>query len=133
MNSSFEFLNVDLDIESRFSLDPLLSELGDRVHVLHSESKPNKHFVVMEICRLWKVPSPDKTIAALCDVVESISPNARKIWKQARRKIFNVGLDIDSKASHLCISISDRSLHRIADLGGSVAFTCYNHSNFRKL
>src|SRR5687768_14838858 len=84
----FEFLNVDLEIHSRSSLEPLLSELGERVCVLYSESKPNKHFASVEISRYWKNPSPDKTIAALCNILESLSPKARAVWKKARSKVF---------------------------------------------
>ena len=128
----FEFLNVDLEIHSRSSVESLLSELGDHLYVLHSESKPNKHFANLELSRSWKNPSPDKTIAALCDALESLSPKARAVWKKAHSKVFDIGLDIDPKASHLYQSLSNESLRRIADLGATIIFTCYNPSNFRK-
>jgi hypothetical protein len=130
--TSFEFLNVDLEIHSRSSLKPLLSELGARMYVLHSQSKPNNHFANLEISRSWKKPSVDKTIAALCDAIESVSPKARAVWKKARSKVFDIGLDIDPTASHLYQSLSNESLRRIADLGGRIIVTCYNPSNFRK-
>src|SRR5688500_2779918 len=132
MNSSFEFLNVDLEIHSRCSLEPLLSELTPRLDVLHSESKPNKHFANLETSRFWKNASPDKTIAALCDVLESLSPKARKIWQKAHSKVFDIGLDIDPKATNLHQPLSTESLRRIGKLGATINFTCYNPANFRK-
>lgn len=128
--TTFEFLNVDLEIHSRSSLDLLLSELTPRMYVLHSESKPNKHFANLEISRSWKNPSPDKTIAALCDVLENLSPKARKVWRKAHSKVFDIGLDIDPKATNLQQSLSNESLRRIGKLGATIAFTCYNRANF---
>ena len=132
MKPCFEFLNVDLEIKSRFTLKPLLSALTPRLYILHSESKPNKHFANLEVSRFWKNPSPDKTIAALCDALESLSPKARGVWKKAHSKVFDIGLNIDPKASHLHQALSNNSLRRIANLGGTIIFTCYNPSNFRR-
>ena len=130
--SHFEFLNVDLEIHSRSALEPLLSELSTALYVLYSESKPHKQFANLEVSRSWKNPSPDKTIAALCDALESLSPKARKVWKKAHGKVFDIGFDIDPKASHLHQPLSNNSLRRIANLGGTIIFTCYNPANFKK-
>ncbi len=43
-----EFLNVDLDLESKKSLDPLIGALGDRIHVVyHGPSEEKTHLAAL--------------------------------------------------------------------------------------
>lgn len=125
MKTMSTFLNVDLDINSRSSLEPLLQELDERVAVLYSESKPRKHFAVIEVARLWRKPTADKTIAALCDLIENLSPKSRRIWKLSHQKIFNIGVELPANERATYSSISNDSLSKISSLGATLILTCY--------
>jgi hypothetical protein len=120
-----KFLNVDLEIESRPNLEPLLSALGDRVYVLHAESKPNKRCAFLEISRYWRNPTPDRVIGSLCDLLDNLPPKAKQTWQKARRKTFSIGVELNptERAGHM--NLSNESLRRISTLGGTVNVTCY--------
>src|SRR5712675_2316005 len=89
------FLNVDLDIESTVSLRSLVREFGERVSVNYSGRMNGRHclFVEIEIAVTLKSKTPEKTIHALCALIESLSPKGRKLWDTAKRKEFDIGFD----------------------------------------
>ena len=87
------FLNVDLEIRSAAKLDKLLAEMGDRVLVYHCGPAPRRHLLAVHSARHHR--SPDSAIHTLCDIVESMTPAARRLW-DAASKTFDVGYEISS-------------------------------------
>ncbi len=118
------FLNVDLEIESASKLDLLAAEMGKRVVVLHSgpTSKARRHLLVLESSRSYK--TPDTAIHALCGVIESLSPAARRIWTAARKQ-FDVGYELRPSERSSCFTLRPDTLERIANLGARLAVTYY--------
>lgn len=117
-----EFLNVDLEIESASNLDPIATEMGKRVVVLHSgpASKARRHLLVLESARSYK--SPDTAIHALCGVVEGLSPEARRIWTAAR-KHFDVGYELRPSEHSSHCTLRPDTLERMARLGAGLRVT----------
>jgi len=118
------FLNVDLDIESASKLDSLAAAMGKRVVVLHSGPAPKarRHMLTLESSPEHK--GPDATIHALCGVVESLSPAARRVWNAARKE-FNVGCELRPSERYSCFSLRPDTLERIAKLGAKLLVTYY--------
>jgi hypothetical protein len=118
------FLNVDLEIESASKLDSLASAMGERVIVLHSGvgSKPKRHLLAVESARFLK--NPDAAIHALCSVVESLPPAARRAW-QAAHKEFDVGYELRPSERSSRFSLRPDTLKRVARLGGTLTVTYY--------
>jgi hypothetical protein len=118
------FLNVDLDINSATKLDSLAAEMGKRVVVLHSGrvSKTKRHLLILESSPEHN--GPDAAIHALCKVVESLSPAARRVWHSARKE-FNVGYELRPSESYSFFSLRPDTLERIAELGAKLVVTYY--------
>jgi hypothetical protein len=118
------FLNVDLEIESQSKLDLLAAEMGKRVVVLHCgpASKARRYLLVLESSRSYK--SPDTTIHALCGVVESLSPEGRRLWTAARKQ-FDVGYELRSSERSSHFTLRPDTLERIASLGACLTVTYY--------
>jgi hypothetical protein len=118
------FLNVDLDIESASKLNSLVAEMGKRVIVLHSGrvSKTKRHLLILESSPEHN--GPDATIHALCKVIESLAPAARRVWDAARKE-FNVGYELRPSERYSSFSLRPDTLERIAKLGAKLVVTYY--------
>src|SRR5262249_6954954 len=118
------FLNVDLDIQSRSSLDPLAAELSKRMFVLHSEPSAvgKRNFMRLESCRTHK--GPDAAIHAMCSAIEKLSPTMRHIWTAARKE-FNVGYELRSSERLSWFTLRADTLQRVANLGACLTVTYY--------
>ncbi len=119
------FLNVDLDIESSKPLGALLREfeaLG--AIILHSGTNPSGHILRIE-AEMVRRTKPDQTVVAVCRLVEQLSPKARKIWDAARSRSFDIGIDAIDEHQAARVSVPEKLVRRIGDLGGTLTVTVY--------
>jgi hypothetical protein len=118
------FLNVDLDINAATKLNSLVVEMGKRVVVLHSGrvSRSKRHLLRLESA--GEHHGPDATIHALCKVVESMSPAARRVWDSARKE-FNLGYELRPSERYSFFSIRPDTLERMSKLGAILVVTYY--------
>jgi hypothetical protein len=119
------FLAVDLHIESKTPLAPLLREFGNRVSVMFSGRIGTRYCLFLEIAGASRT-GLEKTVNALCALVEGITPRSRKVWDQAHRKEFDIGYEArlaSQRANHF--RLRTRTLRRIVNLGASLAVTFY--------
>ena len=122
------FLNVDLEIESSRPLNSLAEEMGSAVLVLYSgPSKGKWHLLALESSR-WP-HTADATVDSLCSVIEKLSVGGRRLWKSARRRVFDVGYELPDGARAVRVVMKPEALARIARLGATVAFSCYREPN----
>jgi hypothetical protein len=120
-----EFLNVDLDLESKKSLEPLISEWGDRVHVLyHGPSGDQTHLAALEIYE-GDDEDPDSIVNAFCRLVERLSPRGQAVWKTCSTRRFDIGFESGVSGRPLCIDLDPKTLRRVSDLSASVGVTIY--------
>jgi hypothetical protein len=121
------FCNVDLDIESRFDLAPMEKELGRKVSVLAGGPvSPGCFLLRLETATHYQ--NPDDTIMAFCALLERLSPKAKRLWRSAHKKEFDIGYETarDKRASQF--SLRTESLKRISHVGATLGATFYNHS-----
>ena len=118
------FLNVDLEIESALKLDSLAAQMGKRVIVLYSgpASKRKRHLLALESSRQHR--GPNATIHALCAVVESLRPAARRIWSAARKE-FHVGYELRPSDRSSRFTLRPDTLERMARLSATLGVTYY--------
>jgi len=118
------FINVDLEIESASKLDFLEAELGRRVTVLYSgpAGKAKRRLLTLENFRRYK--GPDAASHALCAIIESLSPAARRIWDRSR-KVFDIGYDLPLTERAIRFTLRTDTLERVASLGATLAVSCY--------
>jgi len=117
------FLNVDLEIQSTSKLDLLKVAMGKRVLVLyHGPGSGSRQLLAIEILRQHK--SPDTAIHALCKIVESLPPAARRLWNRSHKE-FDVGYELRASEKSSRFSLRPDTLERISKLGATLTVTYY--------
>jgi len=84
------FINVDLEVWSRSDLSALGKAVAPLALVLYVGKSRRKHLVALE-AKETRLSSPEATVWALLRVVRSLPPVARKAWRSAESRVFNVG------------------------------------------
>jgi hypothetical protein len=85
------FINVDLEVWSREDLAPLAQTLEPKCLVLHVGKLRRRFHLSIEASSNPK--TPDEAIAALVELVHALPPAARRLWKRAESRVFNIGYD----------------------------------------
>jgi hypothetical protein len=118
------FLTVDLDIESTLPFRLLVREFGKRVSIMYSGRMNGRYCLFVEFAAMYR--KPEKTIHALCALIENLSPNGRRLWDAAKRKEFDIGYNARF-SSHRAnrFLIDAKTLRRVTDLGAGIAVTLY--------
>jgi hypothetical protein len=117
------FLNVDLDVYSRESLEPLAATLGKKMGVHYVGREGREHGAHFSLPSHGQ--SAEALTRALCLQVERLPPAARRSWDRARRRDFNVGVQAGRKPYGHEIRLTEQTLARIARLRGSLILTTY--------
>lgn len=119
-----EFLNVDLDVESREPLGLLANALP--LTVMFSARLRGKY--VMSLEGSWPTVPLDQTLRRLAKMISSLSGDARHLWERASKRSFNIGFACGSRRAPP-FSIRSATIEAIAALGGSVEVTLYPYDN----
>ena len=126
-----DFLNVDLDIESKSPLLALAREFGDRVSVMFSGRMKGRHCLYVEAAGADS--SQDVTLNALCALVEGLTASGRRVWDAADKREFDLGYETRlSSESANRFRICPVTLRRVAGLGATVAVTIYREDSRTK-
>jgi hypothetical protein len=122
-----KFLNVDLDLESKFDLHVLETELGRKVTVLPGGPIGLGCFLLrLETSRQYK--DPDDTICAFCSMLEQLSSKGKRAWRSAHKKEFDVGHDVVPDHAASQFSLRTETLKRMSALGATLGITFYNRA-----
>jgi phosphate starvation-inducible protein PhoH len=116
-----KFLNVDLDIYSKSSLQPLIDALGKKVHVLHTDRVGRSHRAFLEVSGMTK--TMDVTIRKFCKLITALPPAQRRTWKKATRRDFNIGIQSGMKGETFLIEAE--TVKAAAALGARIVMTIY--------
>jgi hypothetical protein len=84
------YLNVDLEIRSRSNLKPLVDAQRPRLDVLNAHEARGEFRVSFEAPGVT-LP-PDVAIHRLARAVAGSPPSLRKLWRQARDRVFDIGV-----------------------------------------
>ncbi len=121
------FLNVDLEIESRHDLTALETELGRRVIVLTGGPvTPGCFLLRLETGRQYR--NPDDCILAFCSLLEGLSPKGRRAWRSAHKKEFDIGYKAIPVQIASQFSLRAETLQRMSALGATLGITLYHRS-----
>ena len=118
-----QFLNVDLDIRVQGGLETLLDAMGSSVIVLNQTAQAAS--VELNAYDL----SLEETAARLAELVNSLPPEARTIWRQCELRSLNVGIQAGIEPYSSAFAISKETVSAIADAGLEVVFTVYASRN----
>jgi hypothetical protein len=118
-----KFLNVDLEIAGRSTLDPLAAELSPRMFALyrgHEGKLDRAHYETRN-----QHDNAEDCIRAMVRVLHRLSPKARRCWRAATVRDFSVGVQSGAKPFLFKIPISAATLADVAKLGGRIVLTVY--------
>jgi hypothetical protein len=117
------FLNVDLDIHSTSDLQPLVSALGKKVHVLWVGRLKRTYYAHLEVMKITK--DADQTIRVFCALVKELPRAERKLWNQARIREFNIGVQGAARPTSYEITLQEETVRAAAELGARIGLTIY--------
>ena len=118
-----KFLNVDLEIAGRSTLDPLAAELSPRMFALyrgHEGKLDRAHYETRN-----QHDDAETCIRAMLRVLHRLSPKARRCWRAATVRDFSIGVQSGAKPFLFEVPISAATLADVAKLGGRIVLTVY--------
>ena len=140
------FINVDLEVWSRSDLSAFGKAVEPLALVLYVGKSRRKHLLAFE-AKETRLSSPEATIWALLNVIRSLPPAARRTWKSADSRVFNVGYQAEEfvtllherppgsgrwyakdprKAAKASVTtLSPKLIQALARAGGTVTTTIY--------
>ncbi|MDE3273700.1 MULTISPECIES: hypothetical protein [unclassified Pseudoalteromonas] len=121
--SDIQFLNVDLEIESKQDIAQLVSDLSKSAVVLHYDKDDTRQLARIEAS--IDVTTPDKMINHLCELVESCSRNALKQWLGCTKRTFDIGFQSGKNPKCFNQALHADTLLRISALGAGMEITLY--------
>jgi hypothetical protein len=119
------FMNVDLEVLSHESLAPLVQALGNRVFVLHEGRWGRRYGAFLELSGSGYQRNADLLIRRLIALLKKLPASARRLWRGARVKQFNLGIEAAHRPRSFELRLQDSTLESVARLGASVVVTVY--------
>jgi len=121
-----QYLNTDLEIESKNDLSKIVEEFGDDVLVQHhGEIRGYQH---ASFSSSGGSTDANATINYFCDLVESLPGEARRVWDGCFSRIFDVGYECGTSAETFRSEIRASTIARVSKVGASVVITIYPES-----
>ncbi|NMM40687.1 hypothetical protein [Pseudoalteromonas arctica] len=121
--SEIQFLNVDLELESKQDISLLVADLQKSAVVLHYDKDEYRQLARIESKE--DVSSPDKAINHLCELIESCSRNALKQWLSCSKRTFDIGFESGTSPKCFNQALQADTLLRISAIGAGVEITIY--------
>ena len=121
--SEIQFLNVDLELESKHDISVLVNDLKKHAVILHYHN--DEYQQVARIEAKLSNSTPDKTINHLCELVESCSRAALKQWLTCSKRTFDIGFESGTSPKCFNQALSDNTLLRISAIGAGMEITIY--------
>ena len=120
-----QFQNVDLEIGSKRSLGPLIAELGAKPNVAvmylgRLDGLARAHYEV-----ILNTGDPDTIAMALVRLVRGLSGPARKAWRDAKIRDFNIGIQSSTIPHSFEVALAARTVAAIGALGARIVVTVY--------
>jgi hypothetical protein len=123
VNKYTEYLNVDLEVTGRRDLQPLVDALGDRVIALYVGRMKGRQFAGLELGAMTK--TPDQTILRLAALVADLPSTARRLWDDAERREFNIGIQAGRNRQAFRCPVGPEALRAVSDLRARIVVTVY--------
>jgi len=129
------FLNVDVDVWSRSSLQAVVDALGTKVLVHHVGLEGKEYGAHFSHARSYQ-KDVDTLTRQRAGLVRKLPPLARKAWEKARVRDFNVGIRGGTRPSSCEFAIKADTVKLVAEVGGRIVVTAYaapvEHAESRK-
>lgn len=117
------YANVDLVLKANEDLSPLVSAFGESVMVLNAGRMPNNEAIL----EVHHQGGPEGAINAFCDLVDSLAPKARALWKRCNERTFDVGFMAGREPWPFRSTIGPETLARASKVGAKLAVSIYGY------
>jgi hypothetical protein len=125
-DASTRFLNVDLDLFSRSSLEALVDAFGKRV-LCHYVGKEGRRFAAHLSLRVSGLgQSADSLLLRFAALVRSLPPPARGLWDRATVRQLNLGIQAAHQPPSFELPIKARTLAAVTALNAGIVVTIYS-------
>jgi hypothetical protein len=118
------FLNVDLDVLARSSLEPLAAALGNRVFPLYV-GRHAHHFRAHFELHASPRKGANALIVGLARLVKELPPKARAVWNGAYRRDFNIGIQAGSVPDSYELFLTPDALSLASSVNARIVLTIY--------
>ncbi|CCQ11178.1 putative orphan protein [Pseudoalteromonas luteoviolacea B = ATCC 29581] len=123
MKQEIQFLNVDLELESKHDISVLVSDLSNKAVVLHYDKDEFRQLARIEAG--GEISSPDKAINHLCELIESCSKAGLKQWLSCSKRTFDLGFSSGFSPKCFSQALHVDTLLRISAIGAGMEITLY--------
>ena len=120
------FIGVQLEVESPRPLGHLFHSFSGAEVVSVDYRESTRGFAAaFEHTGRGVSTDPDIQIAYFCDTIMGFKDDAQSVWKDAYRRTFNVGYEIDDSSESFRSELAPETMERIARVGASVIVAIY--------
>jgi hypothetical protein len=118
-----QFLNVDVELRSSRSLQPLVDALGKRVIVLRLDREARTHCAHLELSVTSR--NPDVLIRRFVRLIERLPRATRAQWDSATAREFNIGIQAGANPHGFPLQLEADTLRAVVRVDGRVGITVY--------
>ena len=118
------FLNVDVDVWSKSTLEPLVAALGRRIGIHYVGDEGKQYGAHFSLAHSWGKDA-DTLTRQLATLVTTLPGPARRLWDNARVKDFNVGIQSGITPHSHEVAIKESTVALVARVGGRLVITTY--------
>ena len=120
-----QFLNVDLDVYSRYDLRPLVNSFGKKVIDLYVGRERRGYSAHLELAAGLRKRTADSTIRGFCALIRALPKTKRKLWNSAKSREFSVGVEAGQQPFACDFRIEAQTVKAVAELGAVIVLTVY--------
>ncbi|MEX0886624.1 MAG: hypothetical protein WD009_09315 [Phycisphaeraceae bacterium] len=117
------YLNVDLEVRSRTSLEALERGFGDRAYLLAQRQEDGLFVASFEIAA--DHDDPETAIRAFCDMIEALPPIVRDLWDVSVQRSFDIGFDSGDEPFPFSTALTPATTARVARLRAGITVSIY--------
>jgi hypothetical protein len=117
------YITADLELDSPASLDLVVSELEHAVSIHLHEHLGDLHRVALGFT---VDGSPEATVSHVCELLEGLSPSARRAFDQSTRRVVDIAFESGTEPKHVTYTLPAALVRRVAALGMAIAVTIYH-------
>jgi hypothetical protein len=117
------FLNVDLDLHSKFDLQPLVAAMGRKVLVLHIGRYKRTYRAHLELAGSGLSESADSTVRRFCALIKTLPGAAFAVWNAAKVRDFNIGVQAGTQPNSYEIALAPETVSAVSEVNARIVLT----------
>jgi hypothetical protein len=118
-----QYLNTDLEIESKSDLSKIVEEFGEDAFVLHHGEIRGYQHASFEIP--GNSTDADAAINSFCTLIEGVPGEIREIWDGCCSRVFDIGYESGTSPQNFRSEIRASTIQRVAKIGANIVITIY--------